>query len=89
MNTKQDVDALGKNRDKASEKQDFAKKQSQAEPAAENLDMTPNSVAKKNSEDAENNKTKEQAENYADKEHDKAAQWEDHSATEKDKNKKN
>lgn len=46
METKLNNDGLGKDHDKAAEAHDIAKKQSEAEPAAENLDMMPNSVNK-------------------------------------------
>lgn len=79
------VDALGKNRNEASEGQDYAKKQSKAQPATENLDMQPNSVEKTDTEKKEHKNLHEKANQYADKEHKKAASWEDHSALEDDK----
>jgi hypothetical protein len=80
------VDGLGKNRDKASEKEDFAKKQSDAQPAAENLDMMPNSVNKTGEKNFDNSAAiHEKASNYAEKEHEKADNWEDHSAKKNEK----
>ncbi len=68
---------LGKNHDQAARKNDIAKKQSEAKPAAENLDMMPNSV-NKNGEKGFNPETPihEEAENYAKEEHKKAEEWE-------------
>lgn len=45
MDIKENIAGLGKDRDKDPAK-DLAKKQSQAEPATENLDIQPNSVNK-------------------------------------------
>jgi len=64
---------LGKNHDQEAHKNDIAKKQSEANPAAENLDMMPNSVAK--------TPLHEKAEDYAKQEHQKAEDWENHSDT--------
>lgn len=46
METKLNNDGLGKDHDKAAEAHDVAKKQSEAKPATENLDIMPNSVNK-------------------------------------------
>ena len=70
---------LGKNHDEEARKHDIAKKQSEAKPAAENLDMMPNSVNAEGQKDflAETPIHKE-AEKYADEEHQKAEDWENH-----------
>ena len=74
--------ALGKNRDKESKENDIAKKQSEANPASENLDMMPNSVNKNGDQgfsQSKDNDTAEihnKAEEYAKEEHDKAKNWE-------------
>ena len=46
MDIKENNAGLGKNHDEDAKEQDIAKKQSDAKPAAENLDMMPNSVNK-------------------------------------------
>lgn len=46
METELNNDGLGKDHDKAAEAHDIAKKQSDAKPGVENLDIMPNSVNK-------------------------------------------
>ncbi len=78
------IAGLGKNHDAAAHEHDIAKKQSEAKPAAENLDMEPHSVSKSsiNSGDdkADANQDQlpihQQADDYAKEEHDKAENWE-------------
>lgn len=50
MDIKENIAGLGKDRDKDPDK-DLPKKQSQAEPATENLDIQPNSVNKQGEKD--------------------------------------
>lgn len=82
MENNDNVDALGKNRDKESRENDLAKKQSEANPAAENLDMMPNSVNQNGEKgfsqkkDTDNAEIHNKAEEYAKEEHDKAKNWE-------------
>ena len=80
MEIEENVAGLGKNHDKEAQEndKDIAKKQSEAKPAAENLDMEPNSVDKSElSEEANDNlDIKQDAQNYAEEEHKKAADWE-------------
>ena len=85
MEIKENNAGLGKNHDEDAREHDIAKKQSEAKPAAENLDMMPHS---KNSEGdqeflatEERKKPKlknvhEDAADYAKEEHKKAANWE-------------
>ena len=78
MDINENIAGLGKNHDQEAHENDIAKKQSEAKPAAENLDMMPNSV------NANGHKEflppiHEEAENYAKEEHKKAKDWEDHS----------
>lgn len=77
---------LGKNHDQEAHENDIAKKQSEANPAAENLDMMPNSVNANGKKEflqqpeEENEKPiHEEAKHYAEQEHKKAEDWEDHS----------
>ncbi|RZK55211.1 MAG: hypothetical protein EOO87_08470 [Pedobacter sp.] len=80
MEIEENIAGLGKNHDKEEQEKDrdIAKKQSEAKPAAENLDMEPNSVDKSElPNDAKNTlDIKQDAENYAEEEHKKAADWE-------------
>lgn len=81
MENTENIAGLGKNHDKAAHEHDIAKKQSEANPAAENLDMQPNSVNKKGNKEfgGENNEATNihtDAKEYAQKEHDKADNWE-------------
>lgn len=80
MEIEENVAGLGKNHDKETQEndKDIAKKQSEAKPAAENLDMEPNSVDKSElPEEANDNlDIKQDAQNYAEEEHKKAADWE-------------
>jgi hypothetical protein len=73
MDIKENIAGLGKNHDEAARDHDIAKKQSEAKPAAENLDMTPNSVNKP--------PLHEKAQEYAKEEHKKAEDWENHIET--------
>ena len=81
-NEAKNADALGKNRDEAARENDLAKKQSEANPAAENLDMMPNSVNKNGEKEFSQEKTSSaadihnKAQEYAKEEHDKAKNWE-------------
>lgn len=93
MENKDNIAGLGKNHDKAAHEHDIAKKQSEAKPAAENLDMNPYSVNKNGEKEFKpaENSTDEQiknlhvdAEEYAKEEHDKADNWEN-TATDNDK----
>ena len=79
------IAGLGKNHDSAAHEHDIAKKQSEAKPAAENLDMEPHSVNKTseydiaNQSESEENQiapVHEQADEYAKQEHEKAENWE-------------
>ena len=81
------IAGLGKNHDAAAHDHDLAKKQSEAAPAAENLDMMPNSRnASGNKEfltpeegDQKTSELHKDASEYAKEEHEKADNWEDHS----------
>jgi hypothetical protein len=88
MENNENIAGLGKDHDKAARENDIAKKQSEAKPGAENLDMNPNSVNKNGNSDflqqsdtLENNEQisniHEKAQEYADEEHSKAKNWED------------
>lgn len=86
MEKNENIAGLGKNHDKAAREHDIAKKQSEAKPGAENLDMNPNSVNKNGDKDflqqpnsQERDKMldiDEKAEKYAKDEHNKAKKWE-------------
>jgi len=82
MENKESADALGKNHDKEARDHDLAKKQSEANPAAENIDMTPNSVNQNGDQgfsqkkDTDTAEIHNKAEEYAKEEHDKAKNWE-------------
>lgn len=93
MEIKENIAGLGKDHDENARENDIAKKQSEAKPAAENLDMMPNSRNAEGekgflaSEDKQNPNLKnvhEDAADYAKEEHEKAANWES-SATEDEK----
>ena len=80
MDINENIAGLGKNHDREARENDIAKKQSEAKPAAENLDMMPNSVNK----DGENEfkaPIHQEAEDYSKEEHQKAEDWENHSKT--------
>lgn len=94
MEIKENVAGLGKDHDKAAHGHDIAKKQSEAQPAAENLDMNPHSrnanggkeflsdtKAEKKAEELDN--VHQDAADYAKEEHQKAADWEN-TATDQD-----
>jgi hypothetical protein len=82
MDIKEKNAGLGKNHDEEARDKDIAKKQSDAKPAAENLDMMPNSVNKNgqsNFDATGTEKTEElhnKASKYAQNEHEKAKNWE-------------
>ena len=82
MDIKENNAGLGKNHDEEAKEQDIAKKQSDAKPAAENLDMMPNSVNKNGHSnfDATGTESTEElhskASEYAQNEHEKAKNWE-------------
>lgn len=82
MKNQDNVAGLGKNHDKEAHDNDLAKKQSEAKPATENLDMMPNSVNKDGSRTFSQNSDTDQSEihnkakAYAKEEHDKASNWE-------------
>ncbi|WP_316785203.1 hypothetical protein [Pedobacter frigiditerrae] len=83
METNENIAGLGKNHDKAAHEHDIAKKQSEAQPAAENLDMMPHSVNKDGNKDFKENADTDKVANvhneaaeYAQKEHEKADNWE-------------
>lgn len=80
MEINENIAGLGKNHNKEAHEHDIAKKQSEAKPAAENLDMTPNSVNKNATKHSEDPIHKE-AEDYAKHEHAKAENWENKSGT--------
>ncbi|HTN00155.1 MAG TPA: hypothetical protein VL088_15465 [Pedobacter sp.] len=73
MDIEENIAGLGKNHDRAAHENDIAKKQSEATPAAENLDMMPNTVSKP--------PIHQEAENYRKEEHQKADDWENHVET--------
>ena len=79
MDIKENNAGLGKNHDAESRDQDLAKKQSEAQPVAENLDMMPNSVNQNGESEFTSNTTTdlhEKASAYAFNEHKKAKNWE-------------
>jgi hypothetical protein len=81
MENNDNIAGLGKNHDEAAAENDIAKKQSEAKPAAENLDMVPNSVTNDGNSDFKPKFDKvanvhNEAEEYAQKEHEKAENWE-------------
>ncbi|RZJ81143.1 MAG: hypothetical protein EOO47_05250 [Flavobacterium sp.] len=80
MDIEENIAGLGKNHDKETQESgnDIAKKQSDAKPAAENIDMEPHSVDKSELEntDTDDSDIKQDAADYAEQEHQKAADWE-------------
>lgn len=92
MEIKENIAGLGKDHDENAREHDIAKKQSEAKPAAENLDMMPNSrnvnggkefLATKVKKEHDLKNVHEEATDYAKEEHEKAANWEN-SATDND-----
>jgi hypothetical protein len=89
MENKENIAGLGKNHDQAAHDHDIAKKQSEAKPAAENLEMEPHSVNKDGNKgfDVASQKAEKdspvhnQAEEYAKQEHEKADNWENTNET--------
>ena len=83
MEIKENIAGLGKNHDKEARPHDIAKKQSAAKPATENLDALPNSVNAKDKkaspQDQKIDNIHQDAAAYAQEEHEKADNWEDHS----------
>jgi hypothetical protein len=75
MEINENIAGLGKNHDQEARENDIAKKQSEAKPAAENLDMMPNSV-NANGKEGFLPPLHEEAEDYAKEEHKKAKNWE-------------
>ena len=86
MENKENIAGLGKNHDRDAHEHDLAKKQSEANPGAENLEMEPYSVNKdgnksfspdSNEETAPNDELVQlKAAEYAKQEHEKADNWE-------------
>lgn len=89
MEINENIAGLGKSHDEATPDNDLPKKQSQAAPAAENIDMQPNSVNKNGEKGFDDSSTEEkkdgpihdQAEEYAKQEHEKADNWENTNET--------
>ena len=91
MENNENVAGLGKNHDKEAHEHDLAKKQSEAQPAAENLEMEPHSVNKQGNKDFGKPEETEptqpigdvhhKAEEYAKQEHEKADNWENTNET--------
>ena len=88
MENQENIAGLGKNHDRAAHEHDIAKKQSEAKPSAENLDMEPHSVNKDGNkefkvptETAQNAPVHNLAEEYAKQEHEKADNWENTNET--------
>lgn len=92
MEINENIAGLGKNHDQAAHDNDIAKKQSEAQPAAENMDMEPHSVNKDGNkgfgekeptekDSAEKEPIHDQAEEYAKQEHEKADNWENTNET--------
>lgn len=83
MEINENIAGLGKDHDQEARDRDLAKKQSEAQPAAENLDQQPNSVNKQGGKEflkgATVEDTAKMAEAYAAKEHEKAENWENRS----------
>ena len=82
MDINENIAGLGKDHDRSVGENDLAKKQSTAQPAAENLDMNPNSVSKSDHEnfdakddDQHNEALHHKAKIYAEQEHNKAKDW--------------
>lgn len=84
MEYDENIAGLGKNHNKEAHDHDLAKKQSEAKPAAENLDTTPNSVGKSEVRNRKNEgqEIHEQAHRYAQEEHERAENWENTDAKE-------
>jgi len=84
MGYDENIAGLGKNHDREAREHDLAKKQSEAKPAAENIDSQPHSVSKSamKKEDGEAEEIHEKAHDYAKEEHKKAENWEDTSSLE-------
>ncbi len=87
MEIKENIAGLGKNHDQEARPHDVAKKQSDAAPATENLDMEPHSTPIKGKKNNSTEKTPidtkldnvhEEAADYAKTEHEKAENWENH-----------
>ncbi len=82
MDIKENNAGLGKNHDEEAKNNDLAKKQSDTKPAAENLDMMPNSVNQSGGSEFGGDQTEkteelhEKASEYAQNEHEKAKNWE-------------
>lgn len=85
MEYNENIAGLGKNHNKEAHDHDLAKKQSEAKPAAENLDTTPHSIDKSEIKDRKNGvqEIHEQAHRYAKEEHEKAENWENTDAKKK------
>jgi cellulase/cellobiase CelA1 len=85
MENQENIAGLGKNHDREAHDHDISKKQSEAQPAAENLETEPYSVNKDGNKgfggSSENEAQKstevhDQANDYAKQEHEKAENWE-------------
>lgn len=77
MENQENIAGLGKDHDAEARQHDLAKKQSEAKPAAENLEMEPNSINKDGSKEfSDQDAIHNQAVDYAKEEHDKAENWE-------------
>lgn len=89
MEYNDNIAGLGKNHDREAKPHDLAKKQSEAKPATENLDNQPYSTNKKEADPSgkTDQQIHEQARDYAQEEHQKAEEWEDHSSREDDHDK--
>jgi hypothetical protein len=86
MEINENIAGLGKNHDQAARNHDLAKKQSEAQPAAENMDMEPHSINKTGTKEFDPNNPNEQhihnqAKVYAKQEHEKADNWENTNET--------
>ena len=85
MEIEENIAGLGKNHDENARENDIAKKQSEARPAAENLDMMPHSKNANGDEEFLSNEDQtaealknvhKDAADYAKEEHEKAENWE-------------
>lgn len=92
MEIEENIAGLGKDHDRAAHDNDLAKKQSEAKPGAENMDMEPHSINKSGTKDFDPGKSEQkgddghqsihnQAEEYARQEHEKADNWENTNET--------
>jgi hypothetical protein len=93
MEIDENIAGLGKDHDQEAHENDLQKKQSEAQPGAENLEMEPNSVNMQgnrgfggtSSEEEQDSKpvdeVHEQAEAYSKEEHEKADSWENTNET--------